>query len=380
MKGYGRLKVYIKNTTPLLDIKSFSWIKSLLTAWTHLAKKKQNFIDDINQTLKITLQAANAQRNFKIDASSQMSSRVLNVTSVIIAVAILIGILISFFNTRGINRSISRLQKKTREIAKGNFGVISNIHSPPEMKELADDFNTMCLRLKALEEMKEDFFSAVSHELRTPLTAIKEASSMLLEGTYSQAPEKQRELLAITKIECNRLINSVNRILDLSKMEANLMDFRFEKSSLMPVIQKSILKLAPLALRKNINLELKPQDKLPLIWIDEERIAQVIENLLGNALKFTAKNGKITIQASFQNVNQKNIIIMVADNGCGIPAADTGTIFEKFKRVKKTENNSRGTGLGLPIARHIIDNHGGKIWVKSEIGKGSAFFFSLPAL
>ena len=129
---------------------------------------------------------------------------------------VLLGVLISFLNTRSINRSIILLQKKTMELARGTYAKIPEIKAPPEIKALADDFNTMSEKLRRLDEMKVDFINHVSHELRTPLTAIKEASSMLMEGTYNNDAEKQHQLLKITQEECERLINSVNRILDFS--------------------------------------------------------------------------------------------------------------------------------------------------------------------
>jgi two-component system sensor histidine kinase GlrK len=342
--------------------------------------KKEGLMDEINRELRTVLKKARSERDLKIALSSQMSGQVLNVTTVVVGIAILVGTAVSFFITRSINRSIILLQEKTREIAKCNFGKISDISSPPEIKELADDFNTMCQRLKELEDMKEDFYSTVSHELRTPLTAIKEASSMLLDGSYADAPEKQRELLTITKTECERLINSVNRILDFSKMEANLMDFTFKKQNPVPLIRQTILKLAPIAAKKQIDLELKPPANLPAIWLDAERIAQVVENILGNALKFTDTGGKVTIQTLFNNDKNKYIEVRVSDNGRGIPKENMESIFEKFKRVENNAGRTQGTGLGLPIARYIVLSHGGKIWAKSELGKGSTFVFTLPAV
>ena len=336
-------------------------------------------IDGINHQFSLIMKEA----RFKIDKSLQLSglisAQVLKVSMLTAGLIIVMGLLISFFNTRSINRSIMLLQKKTREITKGKFDVISNINSPPEIRKLADDFNIMSERLKELDAMKIDFVSHVSHELRTPLTAIKEASSMLLEGTFSNAPNKQHELFKITKEECERLINAVNRILDLSRMEAKMMDYHFTESSLAPVIEKSVLKLAPIAQRKKIDLDVKSLEALPLVSIDVERIGQVLENLLGNALKFTPTGGRILIDASLVGENEKKLfIISVEDSGCGISKENMGIIFNKFERIDNGREIARGTGLGLSIAKFIIMAHGGKIWAESEPGKGSVFYFALP--
>ena len=341
-------------------------------------QQKDNLLDHINQRLKQMIHINRLQRDKKIHITNQISSRVLQVTTITAAMAILLGLMISFYNTRGINRSIVRLQKMTREIAKGKFEEIDSIPSPPEIKELSDDFNLMCERLRELDEMKKDFISHVSHSLRTPLTAMKEASRMLMEGTYADVPAKQNELLAITQKECERLIDSVNRILDLSRMEANMMDYRLKRGLLFPVIQQTVLKLAPLAQRKKIDLELRPSPNLPAVKMDEERIAQVMENLIGNALKFSAAGGKVIIATSLKNHGQHWIEICVADNGCGIPRENMGKIFDRFQRIDGGRKTPLGTGLGLSIAKHIVADHGGKIWVRSKPGQGSSFYFSLP--
>jgi two-component system sensor histidine kinase GlrK len=186
----------------------------------------------------------------KTAQTARISDRVMRVTAITGGLVAVLGFIISFLNTRTINRSVLLLQKKTRDIAQGKFEEICEISRPPEIKDLADDFNLMCRRLKELDDLKVDFISHVSHELRTPLTAIREASSMLLEGLFRDDPEKRQELLVIVKEECDRLIRSVNRILDLSCMESRMMEYRFGESTLVPVLQKSVLRLAPIARKK----------------------------------------------------------------------------------------------------------------------------------
>ena len=338
--------------------------------------RKQKIISEISQKLKEIANIARLDRDKKMQMASDISLQVIKVTTITAAIGLIMVILISFFNTRNINRPILLLKEKTKEVARGKFGSPLNISSPPEIKELTNSFNTMCERLKELDEMKKDFISHLSHELRTPLTAIKEASNMLLEGVFKDVPEKQYELFSIIKEECERLINSVNRILDLSRMEAGMMTYNFKMASIIPIIQKSVTKLIPLAQKKKIDIELNLSDKISLTKIDEEKIAQVIENLLDNALKFTLEGGKVIITAM---ENEKGMIeVSVADTGCGIPKDDLEKVFDKFKRIESGWVAVRGTGLGLSIAKHIITAHGGQIWVKSEPGKGSVFYFTLP--
>ena len=339
---------------------------------------KEKLVDEINERLRSLMKIARSNRDTKIQESSQMSYHALKITYITVGLAIIISILISFYNTRSINRPILLLQKRTKDIAKGKFEKIRDISSPPEIKELADDFNLMCERLEELDEMKIDFISHVSHNLRTPLTAIKEATGMLIEGTYADAPAKQQELLAITEEECERLIDSVSRILDLSRMEAKMMDYQLKESDLLPVIQKSLLKLAPIAQREKIDLELKPPPDLPPAKIDVERIGQLMENLIGNALKFSSEGGKVVLSVYVRNYGKQFLEVSVADTGCGIPNENLERIFDKFKRIDRGRETDRGTGLGLSIAKHIIADHGGKIWAQSKLGEGSTFFFTLP--
>jgi signal transduction histidine kinase len=157
-----------------------------------------------------------------------------------------------------------------------------------------------------------------------------------------------------------------------------MMDYQLKPGRLFPVIQQTVLKLAPIARRKDIDLELKPAGILPMIKMDDERIAQVMENLVGNALKFSAAGGKVVIEASLKDADRQWIEICVSDTGCGIPEENLEKIFDKFKRIDNGKKTPLGTGLGLSIAKYIIADHGGKIWAQSDPAKGSHFFFTLP--
>ncbi|MBW2248073.1 MAG: HAMP domain-containing protein [Deltaproteobacteria bacterium] len=348
-------------------------------AYANYQTQKEKIIEKINKNFKEINWTARSDRDEKIQISSQISYNVFITTSIAAGLSIFFGILISFFNTRTINRSILLLQKKTNDIAEGKFEKISGIDSPPEIKELANDFNIMCDRLRELDELKEDFISHVSHELRTPLTAIREASGLLIEGAFADEPKSSQELLTIVKDECERLIVSVNRILDLSRMEAKMMDYHFNRVSLIYYIRKCLLKLAPIAKRKNIILKLRRQKHLPDIRMDTERIIQLLDNLVGNALKFTDKGGSVIVEVLLKNHARKMIQVSISDTGCGIHKENMENIFKKFKRIECGQNTARGTGLGLSIAKYVITAHGGEIWVESTLGKGSTFFFSLPA-
>ena len=341
-------------------------------------EEKEQAIDEINGALKEMMTVARLDRDAKIQTSQAISSQVLKVYSVAAGLVIFLGIAISFFNTRSINRSIMLLQEQTKEIAKGKYAKIQSISAPPEIRALAHHFNVMSERLQELDEMKIDFISHVSHELRTPLTVIKEATSMLLEGTYADSMESQQELLTLTHQECDRLIDSVNHILDLSRMEAKMMEYVFSPCRLAPVIQHTVQKMAPMAAKEEIRLQLKLPEDLPLVKMDEARIGQVLENLISNAIKFASRGDGVSVSAGIKQNAANSFKYRFPIRARGILKEDMERIFDRFKRIEHGKETAQGSGLGLSIAKHIVTEHGGKIWVESEPGRGSTFFFTLP--
>jgi two-component system sensor histidine kinase GlrK len=290
---------------------------------------------------------------------------------------LIFGIVLSFLINRSITRPVSILEKKTKDIGRGNFKEIINISSPPELAGLAGAFNLMCNKLNELDKMKSDFFSSITHELRTPLSSIKMGMSLLKEGAEGPITEGQRDLLKLLEKETNRLIDLVNSLLDLSKMEAGMMPFKLEPKNISPLINQAIEEIGPLVETKKINLEVLVTDGLPIIKIDAERILQVLRNIIGNAVKFTPERGRVKI--SVRPVDH-GVEVLVKDTGPGIPAGNLITIFDKFQQITVEGSHLfKGTGLGLAIAKQIISHHGGKIWAESEPGHGSTFIFVLPA-
>ena len=282
----------------------------------------------------------------------------------------------SLLVTRSITRPIGLLKSKTRDIAQGNFEGNVLVTSPPEISELAEAFNAMSQKLRELDRMKADFFATMSHELRTPLTSIKEGTGLLLEGVGGEISEKQQKLLGILAQESNRLINLVNSLLDLSKMEAGMMTYDFTKGSIDALIKRAVAEIAPLLEAKQIRLESALATPLPPVTLDPERVLQVLRNLLGNAVKFTPTGGQVRVAA---RRTDGELEISIKDSGPGIPAENLLSIFEKFNQGSRQNGHTRlGTGLGLAIAKNIVLSHGGKIWAESQLGQGSTFIFVLP--
>lgn len=340
-------------------------------------QEKEKAVDRILEALK-TLAANSRQNTFdKIKNLGEVGADARRV-AIFMAILALLGVLtISFFITRSITKPISVLIDKTREIANGVFKGDLHLSSPPEIKELSQAVNFMCDRLRAMDQMKADFFSMMSHELRTPLTSINVGTDMLLHGSGGEITKEQKDILDIIARESQRLIGMVNSILDLAKMEAGMMVFHFNPTDMMPLIHQAIAEIKPLAMGKEIRLQMENPQSLPMIKMDRERMLQVLRNFIGNAIKFTPRGGQITVSA----VPKEGILeVCVKDTGPGIPKENLTIIFEKFQHAPLQRSNSmRGSGLGLAIAKHIITAHGGKVWAESGPGQGSSFFFVLPA-
>lgn len=312
----------------------------------------------------------------KVGDLDEAGTRARTVAMTITVLALLSGIALSIAITRTITLPLSRMRAKTGEIAEGVFTADLDLAAAPEIETLAAAFNTMSRKLGEVDRMKSDFYSLMSHELRTPLTSIREGTNLFLEGLVGQVTEKQRELLVIIAEESSRLIDLVSSLLELSKLESGVLAFNVSAADLSPLIVRSVREMTPLAAAKEIGIESHIGD-IPPVSIDSERILQVLRNLVGNALKFTPPGGMVRIAAG---PTEGGIAVSVADTGPGIPPEEAGVIFDRFRQaVSAGSPKFPGTGLGLAIVRHIVEAHGGQVWVESKAGHGSTFTFTLPA-
>jgi len=336
-------------------------------------KATQSIIDELEKLRAYT--AKNATD--KIRSLHGIGTRLRRVAVLMTGAFLIFGIVTSLLINRSITQPLSILEKKTKDIGKGNFKEDLSISSPPELAGLAGSFNLMCNKLNELDKMKSDFFSSVTHELRTPLSTIKMGIVLLQEGIEGPLTEGQRGLLKVLEKETLLLVAQVNSLLDLSKMEAGMMRFQLERKNIGPLIDQTVEEMGPLVEAKKLNLEVLVTDGLPALNMDSERMLQALRNIIGNAFKFTPEKGQVRISA---RPADHGVEVSVADTGPGIPAGNLITIFEKFQQVTAAGSHPvKGTGLGLAIAKQIITLHGGKIWAESELGRGSTFIFVLPA-
>lgn len=295
---------------------------------------------------------------------------------------IVVAFILAYRHGRAISRPLQELQQAFLRVGKGVFHDNLHVRAPKEVSALTHAFNSMARQLAEIDQMKTDFLAHVSHDLRTPLTGIHEGTALLLEEVPGPLTPAQQEILEVVRVHSQRLARSVMSILDLTKIEAGMMEYRPILSNVRLLLEQSLYTVQLLAQKKRLHLDLTTAVDLPLVKGDEIRLQQVFENLLSNAVKFTPEEGTIAVSATVQPGHPprgKLVEIRVADTGVGIPADEVERIFERFYQSEFHKDlGQRGTGLGLAIARRVVEAHGGTMWVESQVGVGSTFVVTLP--
>ena len=234
-------------------------------------------------------------------------------------------------------------------------------------------------REKEIAEMKSDFVSNVSHELRTPLSSIKAYMEMLIDGE-AQDDETRADFYNIIQGEANRLDRLIDNILNINRIESGVVQVQRTQVSLPAIIKEVVDVMLPQAHAKDIDLIELPTSVFFQVYADKDMIYQAILNLIGNAIKYTPNNGEVSIGVELDEERQR-ATIFVRDTGIGVPEDALPHLFDKFYRVANHKKVAKGTGLGLNLVKHIIETvHGGRVWVESEVGKGSTFHCSLPLM
>ena len=275
--------------------------------------------------------------------------------------------------------------------------LVKQVSLPLESAILYEEIKDTNIKLEKLERLKSEFISIVSHELRTPLTSINSALDIILKGTTGEINETMEKFLNLAKRNVTRLSAIIYDLLDLSKIEAGKMEFRFEKTNINLPIELVKNTLENLAKEQNITINMNLDNSLDLVYIDTQRMEQVLTNLVSNAIKFTRENGTIEITSSkisadeirnnpfFDNLpeylSNEYVKIAVKDSGIGIAPEDWGKVFEQFKQIENSLSRKvGGSGLGLPIAKRLMEAHKGFIWLESELNKGSTFYLAIPIM
>jgi two-component system, NtrC family, sensor histidine kinase GlrK len=295
-------------------------------------------------------------------------------TGVIVAVAAAVGLalLTTAIIALRITRSLRRLSVATSAVAAGSFREPIPAGRKDEVGVLARSFNAMAARLRQLDEMKEEFFATLSHELRSPLTSVREAAHLLADGVAGPLTPKQARLVEIIQRSSDRLLRLVNQILDISRLRAGLLPLQHKPVDLERLVSRATEELRPQAEEAHITLDRERVGQRFTIHGDEDRLVQVVVNLLANAVRFTPAGGRVVVRLVDAG---EECEVQVEDTGLGIPAAELPHIFESYHQAHLGKG---GTGLGLSIVRGLVQAHGGRVTVESHEGKGSRFSVLLP--
>ena len=340
--------------------------------------RRDALMDRVTATLQQYINLHETGISVGVSQSRESSAQAEAMTEQLVLLALIFGIALAGFASYTVLRPLRQVQNHIKQIGQGNFRASLNIRAPSELRDLVDSVNWMGTKLQEIDDMKGEFLAHVSHELRTPMASIQEGTHLLLDEIPGPLSQEQRTTLRIMADSCRRLITLISTILDLSKMDAGMMEYRIVPTDLKRVTDMSVNKIQLLADAKHVQLLLEAPAQRVWVKADALRIEQVLDNLLSNALKFSSEGGVVKV---LMRPDQKAGVleVSVTDGGPGIQAEDLPYIFKRFYQGRtKAKHAAPGSGLGLALAKKVVEAHGGRIWVESEVKKGTTVRFVLP--
>jgi signal transduction histidine kinase len=283
-----------------------------------------------------------------------------------------IALLVARWLARGMTQPLRDMAKAARRMETGDYGQRVQTASRDEVGQLALAFNRMSGELESRERLRRDLVANVSHELKTPISALRARLENLLDGVERADTATLQVMLSQTE----RLTRLVDQLLELSRLESGDVPMVRQSLALRPLVERVLSEIDVVRARRDVELAEHVPDDLPAVYADPERVHQVLFNLLDNAVRFTPSGGRVTVTAHRGN---GNVDVAVADTGPGIAPEHLPRLFERFYRVDSGRSRDEGgTGIGLAIARSVVEAHGGRIWAESQPGRGSTFTFELP--
>lgn len=331
---------------------------------------------ELIQRIETSLETLAQERHvavLRVQASAaRLESRTWTGVLVALGAALGLALLSSAVIALRITRSIARLSAATAAVAAGSFREPIPVGGHDEVGDLARSFNRMALRLRQLDETKQEFFARISHELRSPLTSVREAAHLLRDGIPGSLNSKQARLVDIIERSSDRLLRLVNQLLEVSRARAGLLPMTWQRVDLQRLVGRVLEDLRPQADEAGVTLTTERSAGDVTCTGDEERLTQVVVNLVGNAIRFTPRGGGVSVRLVDAGAT---VELSVEDTGVGIPESALATIFESYQQAHRDRG---GTGLGLAIVRGMVEAHGGRVSVESREGKGSRFIVTLP--
>ncbi|MFZ5921844.1 MAG: sensor histidine kinase [Chloroflexota bacterium] len=293
-----------------------------------------------------------------------------------------IATVLGFFLASTLTERIGDLDRAARQIEGGDLGARVPVRGADELAALSETFNAMAARLEAaearqkeLDALRRDLVAWAGHDLQTPLASVRAIVEALADGMVDDDETRQRYLRTAQR-DIQNLSDLINDLFEMSQIDAGGLKLDLSPASLSDLLSDTLESFSALAVQQGVKLEVSLEPGVDPVVMDVQRIARVLNNLVGNALRHTPEGGTVSVLAGQAN---GRVTVSVSDTGEGIPAADIPKIFERFYRGEKSRNRSTGgAGLGLAIARGIVEAHGGEIGVESKLGRGTRFFFHLP--
>jgi signal transduction histidine kinase len=338
---------------------------------------------DLNQLATVLSNRTTAKTDDLIAANASAYANSRNLFIGVAAGAIVLALLLGFVLSWSLIGPIQRIDSRLAAIASGDFSGHVDVSNRDELGALGTNVNRMndelrrlYRELEATSRHKSEFLANMSHELRTPLNAIIGFSQVLRERMFGGVNEKQEEYLDDILSSGNHLLSLINDVLDLSKVEAGEVKLEVAPFSLRDALERGVVMVRERATTDGVHVALATSAEVDLVDGDERRIRQVIFNLLSNAVKLTPAGGAVDVSAARVD---GEVRVSVADTGPGLAPEDHERIFEEFQQTNAGVEQREGTGLGLALSKRLVELHGGRIWVDSELGEGSTFVFTLPA-
>lgn len=346
------------------------------------------FIEFLDTKISTKIQADSAA--VQEQAKSQFTQTILMVILAILLAVVTMLLLYSFIR-RSVSKPIEKLTLASERIGAGDFSAIIPIEANDEIGVLSETFNAMSSHIeqaqaaletelaktKLLDQQKTEFLSIAAHQLRTPMSGIKWVVQMTLDGDFGKIDAEAQKQLQLSMENVDRMITLINGLLDVTRLETQGFEFQFANGDLLPLFDASQKDLFQAAEKNDVHITIeRPEEPLPQISMDAEKISLVVRNLMDNAIKYTPKGGAVTIR--FKH-DAENVTMEFADTGYGIPVNEQDRIFSKFFRASNIQTvQADGSGLGLFMVSQIVKRHGGTIRFESKENKGTTFFVTLP--
>lgn len=323
--------------------------------------------------------SSSMEMDLNVDLFTNFRTAVNEALTLAALAAVIAAVVVSFFISKQVVNPVREMMIASRFIAEGHYEERVHVPGDPskdeldELSQLALSFNQMAAKLEQVETMRRQLIGDISHELRTPLTAIKGSMEGLIDGVL---PANEETFHGIYR-EADRLQRLVSDLQELSQVEAGAFELHLQPIDVIDLVEATVKRLELQFVDKGVFLESDVPNGLPPVRADHDRINQVMLNLVGNALQYTPGGGRVRITAIR---HEDEIYISISDTGIGIPPEHFQHLFTRFYRVDKSRSRvGGGSGIGLTIAKHLVEAHGGRIWVESPgSGKGSTFTFTLP--